>query len=258
MDLHLRGKTALITGASKGIGLAIARALAAEGCHLHLTARSAPLLQQIQVDLQGKHDIKVDVHALDLSLSESASLLFERCRDIDILVNNAGAIPNGSLEQIDEATWRRAWDLKVFGYINMTRSFLAGMRKRRRGVVINIIGMAAEKMNPEYVAGTTGNAALMAFTRAVGSTSLDDGVRVVGINPGTIETERLIMRFRMQADREFGDSERWPEMRLRLPQIGEPEHIADLAAFLASDRAAYITGVVYAVDGGMTARSIPA
>jgi short-subunit dehydrogenase len=115
MDLHLRGKTVLITGASKGIGLGIARELAAEGCNLRLVARSTDLLEREQAELREKHHIDVQIHSLDLSRSESVSTLAKSCGDCDILFNNAGGVPNGALDQVDEAAWRAAWDLKVFG-----------------------------------------------------------------------------------------------------------------------------------------------
>ncbi len=107
--------------------------------------------------------------------------------DIDILVNNAGAIPGGSLLNVDEATWRKAWDLKVFGYVNMCRAFYALMQKRKRGVIVNVVGNAADTHDPEYICGVAGNAALAAFTQSLGSVSAKDGIRVVAINPGPVD-----------------------------------------------------------------------
>ena len=112
--------------------------------------------------------------------------------DIDILVNNAGAIPGGSLLNVDEATWRKAWDLKVFGYVNMCRAFYALMQKRKRGVIVNVVGNAADTHDPEYICGVAGNAALAAFTQSLGSVSAKDGIRVVAINPGPVATDRLV------------------------------------------------------------------
>jgi NAD(P)-dependent dehydrogenase (short-subunit alcohol dehydrogenase family) len=256
MDLHLSGKSALITGASKGIGFGIAQALAAEGCNLHLVARNGVELEKAQAALRAAHPgVAVDIHSMDMSRADAAQTLLKHCRHVDILINNAGGIPNGAIDAVDEATWRRAWDIKVFGYINMTRAFLAEMRERRVGVIINIVGAAAERVKVGYVAGSTGNAALMAFSRAVGSDSLDYGVRVLAINPGLIKTERLQMRFEQMAKTELGDSTRWREIMARVPQVGEPSDIGDMAAFLASDRARFITGVAITVDGGAVART---
>lgn len=255
MDLNLTGKSALITGASKGIGFAIARSLAGEGCGVHLVARDMGELEVAKAALSAEYRVSVDIHALDMSHPDTIQTLIARCAGVDILFNNAGGIPNGTLSDIDEAAWRRAWETKVFGYINMTRAFLAVMRERGSGVIINIVGTAAEKVKEGYVAGSAGNAALMALSRAVGSVSLDYGVRVLAINPGLINTERLQHRFEKMAEDEFGDSSRWTEVVARVPQLGEPQDIGDIAAFLASDRASFVSGVAITVDGGAVARA---
>ena len=119
--------------------------------------------------------------------------------DIDMLVNNAGDIPGGPIDKIDEATWRHAWELKVFGYINLTRVVYAQMKARGHGVIINDIGAAGEKFDANYICGSAGNAALMAFTRALGSKSLADNIRVVGINPGPVGTDRHVTLMKTRA-----------------------------------------------------------
>jgi NAD(P)-dependent dehydrogenase (short-subunit alcohol dehydrogenase family) len=257
MDLGLQGKTALVTGASKGIGLVVAKLLAEEGCDLHLVSRTEAALQAAREEIQRRHNVAVAIHPLDLAKSASVDLLAAECADIDILVNNAGAIPGGRLEDVDEARWRAAWDLKVFGYINMTRAFLGLMTGRGRGVIVNVVGLAGEKFDAGYVAGSAGNASLMAFTRAVGSTSLDKGVRVVAVNPGPVETDRIVALMKARAEREFGDAARWQEYIKKLPlgRAATCEEVANLVAFLASDRASYTTGVVYTIDGGIGARN---
>src|SRR6185295_14402214 len=131
--------------------------------------------------LRSAHQIGASVHVTDLRKGEHIARLAKDASDIDILVNNAGDIPGGSLDRIDEATWRHAWELKVFGYINLTRRIYAHMKARGHGVIINDIGAAGERYDANYIAGSTGNAALMAFTRALGGKSLDDNIRVVGI-----------------------------------------------------------------------------
>ena len=256
MDLNLGGKSVLITGASKGIGAAAARVFAAEGCDLHLAARSGDVLNALAAELGREHGVKTSVQAVDLRSADDLAALAEAAGDVDILVNNAGDVPGGSLDVIDEATWRHAWELKVFGYINLTRRLYASMKARGHGVVVNIIGSAGERFDANYIAGATGNAALMTFTRALGGRSLDDGIRVVGVNPGPVETDRIVALMKRQAHARFGDESRYPEIMSRFPmgRAAKPREIADLAAFLASDRSAYTSGVVFTVDGGIGAR----
>ncbi len=253
MDLELTGKRALITGASKGIGLACAERLAAEGCDVHLVARSAADLAAAQARIQESANVAVTTTAADLSDSSQVAQLCEASRGLDILVNNAGAIPAGSLADVDEATWREAWDLKVFGYINMCRAMYDDMRERG-GVIINVIGAGGERPSAGYAAGAGGNAALMALTRALGGTSRKDNIRVVGVNPGQIVTERLETLQRSMAEKRWGDAERWQELWDPRYPPGQPEHIADMVTFLASPRSANTTGTIITIDGGHCAR----
>jgi 3-oxoacyl-[acyl-carrier protein] reductase len=256
MDLNLRGRTALITGASKGIGIASAECLAAEGVNVILVSRTQTDLDAARERIAGRHNVNVEVHAYDLSDSRNVDRLAEAHPGIDILVNNAGAIPGGDLQQITEDRWRAAWDLKVFGYINMCRRFYEEMKSRRRGVIVNILGMAGEKMDRTYIAGSTGNAALMAFTKALGGSAGDDGLRVVGINPGAIATDRLITIMKGRAKDRFGDENRWEELMKPLPmgRAGKPEEIGAMVALLASDLSAYTSGTIITIDGGAANR----
>lgn len=256
MDLNLAGRTVLITGASKGIGYATAEAFAAEGCHLHLVARTEADLDQARESLHKAHGVEVAVHPMDLSQPGAVEQLITASPDVDILVNNAGAIPGGNLDAVDEERWRAAWDLKVFGYINMTREYYRRMRERGGGVIVNVIGLAGERPNTDYVAGSAGNASLMAFTRAVGSRSIDEGIRVVAVNPGLVETERATTLLQTRAEMELGDRERWREFLQKQPleRMAKPSEVADLVVFLASERASYITGTICILDGGISSR----
>ncbi len=253
MELGLQGKRALITGASKGIGRATARSLAAEGCDLHLVARGASELAALAADLEASSRRQVSWSALDLADSSNVERACAAAGQLDILVNNAGAIPAGTLDSVDEPTWRAAWDLKVFGYINLCRRVYADMRGRG-GVIINVIGTGGERVSAGYVAGAGGNAALMAVTRALGGVSSRDGIRVVGINPGLIATDRMVTLQRTHAARLLGDAERWREMLDPDYPPGQPEHIADMVAFLASPKSGNTTGTVITIDGGLCAR----
>jgi NAD(P)-dependent dehydrogenase (short-subunit alcohol dehydrogenase family) len=253
MDLLLRGRTALITGGSKGIGRACAEVLASEGCALHLAARGEADLRDARQAIQSAHGVAVTIHPVDLSNGDNTRALAAQCADIDILVNNAGAIPRGDLWRVEEPLWREAWDLKVFGYINLCRAVYPRMRSRGKGVIVNVIGAAGERPNSDYIAGGAGNAALMALTRGLGARSMKDGIRVVAINPGLIRTARLESLLRSLAKTRLNDPERWTELIPKNPPPGEPRDVADLVAFLASDRAQYITGTVVTVDGGFAA-----
>ena len=259
MDLKLQGKRALVTGASKGRGRAIAEVLAAEGCDLALAARNGESLDELAESLTKKYKIAVSTHPVDLSQSSEQQKLVSACADIDILVNNAGAIPAGEIDEFEEQAWRAAWDLKVFGYINLCRSFFSAMKERRDGVIVNVIGTSGQRMNPMYIGGSVGNAALMALSRALGSRSTDFGVRVVAVNPGMTATDRARFMLQKWSEQKFGTPDRWEEflveMNLPFGRMGEPSEVADLVAFVASPRASYISGTVVTVDGGASDRN---
>ncbi len=256
MDLGLQGKVALVTGGSKGIGLAIARRLAAEGCVLHLVSRTPADLEAARAELAASHNTQVSVHAIDMAARGAAESLGAKCGDLDILVNNAGATPRGALDEVDEERWRKAFDLKVFGYVNLSRVFYSRMKARRRGVIINIIGNGGERVDYGYIAGAAGNAALMAFTRALGAGSVDYGVRAVGVNPGPVATERLVGLMQKEAEGRFGDSARWREFERNFPlgRSATPDEVAATVAMLASDLSAYTSGTIVTIDGGMAHR----
>lgn len=252
MDLQLAGKRVLITGGSKGIGQACAEVLADEGCHLTLVARDPAALDAAASAIRARRQVQVRTISADLSSDEAVRKVAAEAGEIDILVNNAGAIPPGDLLAVDDTTWRHAWDLKVFGFISLCRAVYPQMKARKDGVILNIIGAAGEKLNPGYIAGSAGNASLIAFTRALGKSSTADGIRVVGINPGATATARLEMLNRDRAEKQFGDAERWRELFSAMPfgRAGTPEEIAWAAAFLVSPRSGYTSGTMLTIDGG--------
>ncbi|HYM72878.1 MAG TPA: short-chain dehydrogenase/reductase [Stellaceae bacterium] len=256
MELGLRGRKALVTGASRGIGRACAEVLAAEGCDVVIVSRTQADLDAAKAKILGQSNVSVRTYAMDLADGKNVDRLAAECADTEILVNNAGAIPRGTIAEIDEARWREAWDLKVFGYINMTRRFYALMAARGSGVIVNIIGAAGESVMSGYAAGSSGNASLMAFTRAVGGTAPNDGLRVVGINPGPVETDRMVTRLRRESQDKFGDPERWRELTkgMAFDRAATATEIGNMAAFLASDLSGYTTGTIVTIDGGSTSR----
>jgi NAD(P)-dependent dehydrogenase (short-subunit alcohol dehydrogenase family) len=252
MDLGLHGKRVLITGGSKGIGLACAESFAEAGCDIVLASRDAAALAAAADALRAKAQVNIRVFAADLSKPEERERLHAAHGDADILVNNAGAIPAGRLQDIGFARWEQAWSLKVLGYIHLCQLFWPSMEARRAGVICNIIGMAGRAPRPGYICGGTGNAALIAFTSALGGQAEAAGLRVFGINPAATKTDRMVTQARVNAKLKFGDEERWAETLTGLP-YGRPieaKEIADLAVFLASPRGAYVNGTVVDVDGG--------
>src|SRR5436190_10153191 len=236
MDLGLKGKSVLVTGGSKGIGLACAKAFAAEGCRLHLASRDKERLALAARSLGGE----VKTHSVDLRDAAALKKLAADCAEVDILVNNAGDIPGGTIEVLDDAKWRHAWELKVFGFINLTRELYPRL-KTRKGVLVNVIGMAAEHGPFEYICGAAANAGLANFTKALGRGYQQHGVRVVGVHPPSTRTDRIINLMKAQAKAKFGDENRYEEL---MGNVIEPEQVGDTVCFLASPRAGQLSGVV--------------
>ena len=191
MDLGLKDRRALVTGGSRGIGFAVAKSFLEEGARVVVVSQDDIRLSRACEELSAAAPGRVEAKRADLAKPGAAEALARECADIDILVNNAGSVPSGDIASIDEPAWRAAWDLKVFGYINLMRAVYPGMRDRRRGVIVNVIGIGGEMPQWHYVVGSAGNAALMAATRAIGGRSLEDGVRTVAVNPGPVDTDRL-------------------------------------------------------------------
>ncbi|APE43925.1 short-chain dehydrogenase [Sulfitobacter alexandrii] len=254
MDLELKGRHVLVTGASKGIGLETARAFAAEGARVTLVSRSRDALSAAREALVADSGAVVDCHAADLSDDAARAALFDDLPDVDILVNNAGAIKSGPLSERTMDDWRVGFDLKVWGYIHLCMLYAPRMRARGAGTIINIIGMGGRAVRPSYIIGAAGNAALIGFTNALGAETPQDGVRVFGINPSATRTDRMTDRLRAAARDRFGDADRWEELLDpdRFP-FGRPAHareVAALAVLLASPKVHYLSGTVVDMDGG--------
>ena len=256
MDMQLTGRRILVTGASQGIGEGLAKAFAAEGCHLALVARSADKLEALAASLRTAHGVQVDVLPLDMTQPGAIDQIMAFAGDIDVLVNNAGAIPGGNLWDVDAQAWRKGWELKVFGYIDLTRAMYLRMKERGSGVILNNIGNGGQNPDFNYIAGSTGNAALMAFTCALGGRSLEDGIRVVGVNPGPVATERIAKVMRNHAARLLGDEARANELLAAYPlgRSATVAEVADLFVYLASPRSSYTSGTIVTVDGGISSK----
>lgn len=258
MDLELTGRRVLLTGASKGIGLAAGELFAREGCEVILAARDAARLNDVADTLRATTRANVHAVSADLSDEQSRQGLIDRFGDVDILVNNAGSNPPGEIDDIDDTQWRKAWDLKVFGYINMTRAVYSAMKRRRSGVIINVIGSSGERMQSDYILGSSGNSALMGLTRALGSRSPDHNVRVLGINPGLTDTDRARFFLESLSRDRYGSSDQWEacagDMDLPFGRMATAQEVADVIVFMASARASYVSGTIVTVDGGAANR----
>jgi len=256
MDLQLGGKRVLITGASQGIGEGLAHAFAGEGCHLHLTARSAEKLDSLRTDIETQHKVKVTSTAIDMTERDAPERIVNEAGDVDILINNAGVIPSGTIFDISADKWRDGWALKGFGYADMIRLVYPRMKQRGGGVILNNIGNGGEICDPQYIEGAAGNASIMAMTRALGGSSLDDNIRVVGVSPGPVDTTRIYNMLRKFAENTLGDPTRYSELLEKYPlqRPARIHEITDLFLFLASFRSGYTSGTVITVDGGIASR----
>lgn len=256
MELDLQQKKILITGASQGIGKKLAFSFAQEGCDIHLISRSAIKLEEIAQQIKENYTVNVSYTAIDMVEEGACQRIVDEAGRIDILINNAGVVPAGDLASISAEKWREGWALKGFGYIDMIRLVYHVMKKAGGGVIINNIGSGGEVCDPSYIEGAACNASLMAITKALGGSSLNDNIRVVGVNPGPVKTERISkMMAAVEAENNVTTNTlQNPFSHFPLGRPAEPQEVVDLILFLASARASYISGSVITIDGGLSAR----
>jgi len=254
MDLDLTGKTVLVTGGSKGIGLATAKVFAAEGANIIIVSRDQQKLVGAAEEITSSANVSVETYPTDLSLDGAREELFAAHPDVDILVNNAGAIPGGRLEDLTMDRWREGWQLKVFGFIHLCKLYLSTMKERQAGTIVNIIGMAGRTCTPDYICGAAGNAALIGFTNALGAETPDYNVRVFGINPSPTLTDRIITLSKARAKINLGDEDRWEEMldpgNFPFGRLKHASEVGTLAALLCAPDVHYLSGTVVDMDGG--------
>jgi len=258
MDLQLKDKVAVITGASRGIGEGIARVLADEGCDVFLVARSQVDLERVADDVRKRTGRRAATHVADLLDPKAPALAVDAAvrafGRIDFLANNAGAAKRGNFFELTDEDWASGFGLKFFAAMRMTRSAWPHL-KAARGAIVNIIGIGSRTASADFTIGGSVNSALVNFTKATGDIGRKDGVRVNGINPGHIATSRL--EGRIQAAMRRTNASREETMRAMIAELGinrfgEPEEIGRLVAFLCSPKADFIHGTVIDMDGGET------
>lgn len=258
MDLGLKGKTAIVTGASRGIGEAIGRVLAEHGVDVCLVARSKDDLERVAADITAKTSRRIVTHVADLSDPKAPEAAVKAAVDafgrLDILANNAGATKRGDFFTLTEEDWAAGYALKFFGAVRMTRSAWPHLRESK-GAIVNIIGIGARVAAAEFTIGGSVNSALVNFTKATADLGQFQGVRVNAMNPGHIQTSRL--EARVQATMKAQNISREEAIKrdvahLGINRFGDPREIGDLAAYLCSPRAAFMNGSVIDIDGGQT------
>ena len=254
MELNLNGKIAVVTGASRGLGAAIARSLAGEGVRLVLVARTGEHLESLAASLP----TDCLVQAVDLRYPQVPaaviSAALEKFGRIDILVNNAGATKRGDFLALPDEDWADGFALKFFGAMRCCRAawpYLAASQ----GTIVNIIGVGGRVGNADFTIGGSVNSALINLTKSLADRGVKEGVRVNAINPGSIRTDRLQIRIRSFAQ-QHGLDENQAVLEMAKAQgvtrFGIPDEIARAVAFLVSPQASYINGAILDVDGGQT------
>jgi len=258
MDLGLQNMVVLITGGSKGIGLACARSFAAEGARVAIASRSAENLSQAEATLRSEGVPVIGV-AADLREPQQAAAMVRSVEaqlgPVGVLVNSAGAAVRTPPDELTAAHWHAAMDAKYYTYIHAIDAVLRGMSQRGAGVIVNIIGMGGKLAGPTHLPGGAANAALMLASVGLANAFAHRGIRVNAVNPGVTETDRMQEGFAADARRSGQSVEAIREQRLRampLGRLGQPQDVADMVVFLASRRASYVSGAVVSLDGAAT------
>ena len=253
----LAGKIIIVTGASRGIGRAIALRLAREGGKLVLAARDEAALAKVVAEITAGGGTAT-LFATDLRTVDAPASLAQAALDafgaIDIIVNNAGATRRGNFFELSETDWMDGFALKFFGAVRLVRAAWPHLKKRR-GSVLNIIGIGGRTPGAEFTIGGSVNGACLSFTKALADIGIRDGVQVNAINPGWVRTDRLRNLLASQAVQHGGDIEAATEEVVRkanVVRLGEPEDVANLAAFILSPQARLLQGALIDLDGGQT------
>lgn len=260
MDLGLSQRVAVVTGASSGLGLAIARALAEEGCAVAMVARRAELLEREAREIVGRAKGRALPLAGDVTKTADVARITSQAAEmlgpIDILVANAGGPPSTTFATTTEEQYQAALELNLLASIRLTRAVVPGMRERRWGRVIYVSSMAAKQPLGGLLLSNTARAGLLGFAKTIASECAPDNVLVNTVLPGHFDTDRAIELAKMRSSREqrpVEDILRTRASSIPLGRSGRPEEFAAAVTFLASERASFITGVALQVDGGQIA-----
>jgi NAD(P)-dependent dehydrogenase (short-subunit alcohol dehydrogenase family) len=255
MDLGLTDKTVIITGGSKGIGLACARLFVAEGARLGITSRSSANVERACAALPNAFGLAADLTSA-AAAEEMVEAMARRLGPTDVLVNCAGAAQRTPPDELTPARWKAAMEAKFFSYIHVIDPMVKRMAARGSGAIVNVIGNGGKVASAIHLAGGAANAALMLATAGLAAAYAGRGVRVVGLNPGLTNTERVEEGLRADAALHgISEQEALQHSLRRIPigRMAEPEEIANAVVFLASAKASYITGVTITMDGAQTA-----
>jgi 3-oxoacyl-[acyl-carrier protein] reductase len=256
MDLAIAGKTALITGASLGIGKATAEELVKAGCNVALVARNRERLEAVAASLRKPGGPHVAAISADLYQSEDVSRAIADARkalgQIDILINNAGATPAGGLTDLDDSVWQKSFDLKLMGYVRCARELMPEMCARKWGRIVNVVGLGAYQSNPRYLTGGAINAACLAITKSLAKEAAPHLVSVNAVNPGPVDTPRwrdLLVQRAEKSGRTIEEEEKISVGGVPMGRPALPQEVASLIAFLCSQQAGYISGALVNIDG---------
>ncbi|NBD24881.1 SDR family oxidoreductase [Paenibacillus glycinis] len=263
MELGLQGKTAIVTGASAGIGLACAKALYEEGVSVVMVGRDQERLTQAAASMRAGgskgETTRITLVSGDMHKPETArravDAAIEHHGRIDIVINSAGNAQFGPFFELSEEAFLEAWQVKLLGYMRMVKEAAPYMIKQRDGRIVNIVGIAGRTPSPGYLPGSTSNAALLNFTKGISGELAASNVRINAISPGATETERAIRFARQQADEKGIDVQtQTSSMSAAIPlrRMVDPAEIAAMALLLVSDRVPSITGTEIVIDGGQT------
>jgi NAD(P)-dependent dehydrogenase (short-subunit alcohol dehydrogenase family) len=257
MDLKLKGKKAVVTGASEGIGKAITRSLAQEGVDVAICARRKDPLEATAAEIAKQTGRNITAIPADLTKAADAANFIKKAHEalgrIDILVNNAGSAPGGVIEHLSEEDWASALQLKFMGYVRCMKHVLPIMQKQGKGRVVNLIGNDGVKVSYWEIAPGAANAAGQNLTLSLASQYGKDNISFVAVNPGPVRTERwtgLVKAMARDMNMSFEEADKLAPSSIPLGRIAECDEVANLVTYLASDLAFFVNGTMIEIDGG--------